>query len=486
MKTKYLFLLAFLMLWGYETFSQNNPQNAGRMDKGQFVLTINLQWNEEQKKILADNFDLDSLLIEAVFNKDLRFINDSTSWKAKLVKPEQVELRKNLSETIPGLADKDEILQNLDKIILSALNKNANLFTPTFEEEKYGRNDLKLATAFQYTDSIACFFLPSYEEADRVYLAGSFNQWSTMQQPMEKTDSGWVACIRLMPGRHLYKYIVDGKWITDPNNPKTDKDQNRMVNSVIFAYNHVFSLTNYKDKKRVFVAGSFNNWQNRELRMNKTSTGWELPLFLREGTHTYKYIVDGQWITDPDNPAKRDDGSGNINSVIAIGDSILFELQNYKNAERVVLAGSFNNWNPHELVMQPTKDGWQFPLVTGTGNHEYKFIVDGTWIPDPHNPFTTGSGDYINSFLAYKPNHIFELHGFSQANHVIVTGSFNGWSTIDYRLIRRDDKWVFPIFLKPGRYTYKYIVDGEWMLDPGNDLWEENEVGTGNSVLWIE
>jgi hypothetical protein len=29
------------------------------------------------------------------------------------------------------------------------------------------------------------------------------------------------------------------------------------------------------------------------------------------------------------------------------------------------------------------------------------------------------------------------------------------------------------------------IVDKEWKLDPGNELWEENEYGTGNSVLWI-
>jgi 1,4-alpha-glucan branching enzyme len=259
-----------------------------------------------------------------------------------------------------------------------------------------------------------------------------------------------------------------------------------MINSVIFAYNHVFSLKNYEDKKRVFVAGSFNNWQNRELRMNETHNGWQLPMFLKEGTYTYKYIVDGQWITDPDNPAKRNDGQGNMNSVIAIGDSIVFELRNYKEAKQVVLAGSFNNWNPNELVMQPTRNGWQLPFVIGAGNHEYKFIVDGTWMPDPHNPFTTGTGEFTNSFLAYNPNYIFQLHGFTHAKTVIVTGSFNGWSATDYRLIRKGEEWIFPIFLEPGRHTYKYIVDGEWILDPGNELWEENEFSTGNSVLWIE
>ncbi|MFW5778386.1 MAG: glycogen-binding domain-containing protein [Bacteroidota bacterium] len=486
MKINYLFLLAVFLLTGHGSFSQNNPENAGRMDKGQFVLTINLQWNEQQKKILAENFDLDSLLVQAVFDKNLQFINDNTSWTAKLVKTNKVELRKDLSETIPDLSDKDEILQNLDKIILSALNNNTNIFAHDIDEEKYGINDLKLPTAFQYTDSIACFYLPSYQTAGKVHLAGSFNQWSTMQQPMEKTDSGWVACINLTPGKHLYKYIVDGKWITDPNNPNKEKDQNRMTNSVIFAYNHVFTLKNFEDQKRAFVAGSFNNWQSRELRMNKTQNGWKLPMFLKEGTYTYKYIIDGQWITDPENPVKRNDGQGNVNSVIAVGDSIVFELGNYKEAERVVLSGSFNNWNPNELVMQPTRNGWQLPFVIGAGNHEYKFIVDGTWMTDPHNPFTNGTGEFTNSFLAYKPNYIFQLEGFTYAKSVIVTGSFNGWSTTDYRLIRNGEEWIFPIFLKKGRHTYKYIIDGEWIMDPGNDLWEENEFGTGNSVLWIE
>jgi len=45
--------------------------------------------------------------------------------------------------------------------------------------------------------------------------------------------------------------------------------------------------------------------------------------------------------------------------------------------------------------------------------------------------------------------------------------------------------WEIPLYLKPGKHTYKLIVDGEWILDPDNKLWEQNEFGTGNSVVWI-
>lgn len=220
--------------------------------------------------------------------------------------------------------------------------------------------------------------------------------------------------------------------------------------------------------------------------MEKSASGWQLPMYLREGTHTYKFIVDGNWITDPTNPLTRDDGAGNINSVVEIGDPHIFRLRRFADAERVVLSGSFNAWNTGELVMERYEDGWRLPYVLAAGNYEYKFIVDGRWITDPNNPFTTGFGDFENSFLAYKPNQLFVLNGYSDAETVILTGSFNGWSHIDYRMVYRDGEWVFPIFLNPGRHSYKFIVDDVWILDPANEFWEENEFGTGNSVLWVE
>ncbi len=62
----------------------------------------------------------------------------------------------------------------------------------------------------------------------------------------------------------------------------------------------------------------------------------------------------------------------------------------------------------------------------------------------------------------------------------------NGWSTQDYRMIRQNGKWVFPLFLKPGKYRYKFLLDGTWIPDPKNTLYEANEYDTYNSVIWIE
>jgi hypothetical protein len=478
MKKYIQFLLTFfVVLAAGSSYSQHEPEKAGTLQDGKFILKINLDWSEQQKERFAELFDLDSLLVSAIFESRISFINDSTAWVAKITRPGLLELSKDLN-TSPGILP--------GEIILSGLPEHSKSPPPPAVSAAYGVNNFSASGIFNYSEGTACFKLPGYKEARSVFLSGSFNQWSTMQLPMQKTDTGWVACLQLPPGKHLYKYIVDGRWMSDPNNRNRENDGHRSYNSSVFCYNYVFNLEGHERARRVVLAASFNGWNTRELMMNKTAKGWTLPLFVREGTHAYKFIVDGNWITDPANPVTRPDGAGNVNSFIGIGDTLLFRLRMYHDANTVILSGTFNAWNTGELFMEKYEDGWRLPYVLAAGNYEYKYIVDGRWITDPINPFTTGSGDFNNSFIAFKPNHLFVLKAHADARDAIITGSFNGWSTTDYRMVLRDDEWVFPIYLQPGRHSYKFIVDGNWILDPANPLWEENEFGTDNSVLWIE
>jgi len=71
------------------------------------------------------------------------------------------------------------------------------------------------------------------------------------------------------------------------------------------------------------------------------------------------------------------------------------------------------------------------------------------------------------------------------AKEVYITGSFIGWAEPGYKMIKMENVWIFPCFLAAGKYTYKFIVDGQWIIDPGNNNIEENEFGSGNSVIWI-
>lgn len=346
----------------------------------------------------------------------------------------------------------------------------------------FGINNFKKQTIKILPNGKTRFYTSGSKKASSVFLSGTFNEWSTLATPMMHVDSGWVADVMLSPGKHCYKFIADGHWFHDTQNRLQEPDGHEGYNSIYFTYNHTFVLKGFLQAKEVIVAGNFNDWNERELRLTKKQDGWQLPVFLKEGTHSYKFIVDGNWINDPSNPKQRDDGSGNVNSVLELGETYTFVLKGFATAKNVCLTGNFNNWREQELKMQPTATGWELPITLASGNYEYKFIVDGNWITDPNNPnYITESG---NSFLAFNANHTFTFKSTAKKyNEVKVAGNFNGWSGISMSKI--ENTWKIDVYVPPGKCLYKFVVDGNWILDPANDQWEDNEFRNGNSVLWI-
>lgn len=65
-------------------------------------------------------------------------------------------------------------------------------------------------------------FTYSAPNAGTVAWAGDFNGWSASANPMKKGDGGiWSVVIPLKAGDHSYKFVVDGQWFADPENPVT-------------------------------------------------------------------------------------------------------------------------------------------------------------------------------------------------------------------------------------------------------------------------
>jgi tetratricopeptide (TPR) repeat protein len=79
-----------------------------------------------------------------------------------------------------------------------------------------------------------------------------------------------------------------------------------------------------------------------------------------------------------------------------------FHLAGHEDAKRVMLAGSFNDWNPESLPMVRSKAGWIAALKLPPGDYGYKLVVDGQWILDPSQSETTEEGGYTNSLLVVK------------------------------------------------------------------------------------
>ena len=53
-----------------------------------------------------------------------------------------------------------------------------------------------------------------------VFLTGDFNDWDTGSLPLKKDkkngDALWQRTVYLEPGKHQYRFIIDGSWCDDP------------------------------------------------------------------------------------------------------------------------------------------------------------------------------------------------------------------------------------------------------------------------------
>lgn len=74
-----------------------------------------------------------------------------------------------------------------------------------------------------------------------------------------------------------------------------------------------------------------------------------------------------------------------------------------------------------------------------------------------------------------------------QAKQVSLVGSFNNWNpkTLSAKKDSRGN-WAAKVSLKPGRYEYKFLVDGSWLNDPNCRFYVPNTFGTQNCVAEVK
>ncbi len=81
----------------------------------------------------------------------------------------------------------------------------------------------------------------------------------------------------------------------------------------------------------------------------------------------------------------------------------------------------------------------------------------------------------------------FILNG-REVEEIYLCGDFNQWIPRSLPMIRRGDnrRWEKRLVLAPGRYEYKFIVDGEWVHDPQACDSVLNAHGSLNSVVEVK
>lgn len=203
--------------------------------------------------------------------------------------------------------------------------------------------------------------------AQAVFLAGDFNGWSATAQPLVRGDDGtWSVTLALPPGDHEYKFVVDGAWQEDADNPRRKPDPFGGSNSLVGigadgrpidgaapaaaasapaaspavpappagtaaparftvgaprAVDGGIQFTYHNPgASRVTLAGSFNGWNADQLPLTNDGKGnWVIVHPLPAGKHEYKFVADGSWFADAENPETQSDPYGGVNSLVNVG-----------------------------------------------------------------------------------------------------------------------------------------------------------------------
>jgi 1,4-alpha-glucan branching enzyme len=326
-------------------------------------------------------------------------------------------------------------------------------------------------------------FSYSAPAARMVTLAGNFNNWAGTQgggrydptiDPMSDPDGDgiWTIVKPLPPGRYQYKFVIDNGtvWELDPSNPLT-AEEGGFTNSLVIVPDNIAYTPSVvtgtelpgtlnrgtakpskvevtlqldsPDAKTVNAAGQFNDWKPDDIALKKGSDGiWRTTLKLDPGTYEYKFIIDGKdWVTDPANPDKVADPYGGYNSLLKVGEG---------------------TWATEAAAAKPAEAAAGKKPETATG--------------------AAAAGK------KYKAGKVVLELDRPDATSVNVAGEFNDWKPDDIALTKGDDGiWRATLDLKPGKYQYKFIINGQdWIEDPANPDKVADPYGGYNSVLTVE
>lgn len=79
----------------------------------------------------------------------------------------------------------------------------------------------------------------------------------------------------------------------------------------------------------------------------------------------------------------------------------------------------------------------------------------------------------------------FKVKTAAKAQKAALAGDWNNWQPVTMRK-QKDGTFIVSVDIPPGRYEYKFVVDGSWVHDGDVPGVISNSYGTLNSVAYIK
>jgi chromosome partitioning protein len=100
---------------------------------------------------------------------------------------------------------------------------------------------------------------------------------------------------------------------------KLEKKMKEILKEKLPKLNEVIFSVSAPQAKEVFVAGDFNGWKIDETSKMEHENGvWKKRVNLANGKHHYRFVIDGNWTEDANNPTKEKNPYGTLDSLIEV------------------------------------------------------------------------------------------------------------------------------------------------------------------------
>jgi glycosidase len=168
-------------------------------------------------------------------------------------------------------------------------------------------------------------------------------------------------------------------------------------------------------------------------------------------------------------------------------DSVLYPVETL-----IIDQGSIHGYN---LDVYKKSSDQDLELVNTDGNNVWlmdndSLIFDATDVkPGLYIVLIKVNGLKQSLVIRVEPliPHTFSYHpdSLSTSNEFVVMGGFNDWSRTALKLQDQNEDGIYErtVFLKPERHEYKFVINGEEIIDPENSIFISNNIGGWNSIL---
>jgi chromosome partitioning protein len=127
------------------------------------------------------------------------------------------------------------------------------------------------------------------------------------------------------------------------------------------------------------------------------------------------------------------------------------------------------------------------------GFEDYQALAAEVLAMEPQKAVEIPTTPSLEKYVLYGPSAPRRVHEgvvfaveAPDAQRVQLVGDFNEWTPDGNEMKQSGNVWTRVLPLEPGRYRYRFVVDGSWCSDPLNGDVEPSPYGGDNSVCVVD